>query len=221
MKAMILAAGRGERLRPLTDEHPKPLLPVMGKPLIEYTIEQLVGQGFQDLVINISYLGAQIKETLGNGQRFNAEINYSDEGDFPLETAGGIIHALPLLGDNPFLVVNGDIATNFNFSTLKEKEVDLAHLILVPNPDHHPDGDFGINNDLITERNSPCYTFSGIGLYHPQFFNHHPSGKSRLKPLLQGGIKEKRITGELHHDFWLDIGTVERLNQFKKHVKGL
>ena len=150
MKAMILAAGRGKRLRPLTDKHPKPLLPVAGKPLIEYTIERLVSEGFQDLVINIAYLGAQIKETLGNGQRFNAKINYSDEGSNPLETAGGIIHALPLLGEKPFIVVNGDIATDFNFSTLKEQPIDLAHLILVPNPEHHPHGDFAIKNTLIT-----------------------------------------------------------------------
>ncbi|HHZ69119.1 MAG TPA: nucleotidyltransferase family protein [Methylococcaceae bacterium] len=219
MKAMILAAGRGERLRPLTDKQPKPLLPIAGKPLIEYTIERLVSAGFQDLVINIAYLGTQIKDTLGNGHRFNAKISYSDEGSNPLETAGGIIHALPLLGNKPFIVINGDIATDFNFSTLKEKTIDLAHLILVPNPKHHPQGDFGIKDNLITENNSTRYTFSGIGLYHPKLFNHQPPGKSALKPLLQAGIQEKGISGELNHDFWLDIGTIERLNNFEKHVK--
>jgi MurNAc alpha-1-phosphate uridylyltransferase len=218
MKAMILAAGRGERLRPLTDKHPKPLLPVAGKPLIEYTIERLVSEGFQDLVINIAYLGTQIKETLGNGQRFNAKISYSDEGNNPLETAGGIIRALPLLGDKPFIVVNGDIATDFNFSTLKEQPIDLAHLILVPNPGHHPHGDFAIKNTLITENALPRYTFSGIGLYHPKLFNNQPVSKSALKPLLQTGIQAQGISGELSHDFWLDIGTVERLKQFEQHV---
>ena len=219
MKAMILAAGRGERLRPLTDKQPKPLLPVAGKPLIEYTIERLVSEGFHDLVINIAYLGAQIKETLGCGQRFNAKISYSDEGSNPLETAGGIIHALPLLGEKPFIVVNGDIATDFNFSTLKEQPIDLAHLILVPNPAHHPHGDFAIKNTLITENASPRYTFSGIGLYHPKLFNNQPVSKSALKPLLQAGIQAKGISGEFSHDFWMDIGTVERLNQFETQVK--
>ncbi len=219
MKALILAAGRGERMRPLTDITPKPLLPVAGKPLIEYTIEALVNQGITDLVINLSHLGKQIQQAIGNGKRFNATINYSDEGDSALETAGGIIHALPLLGNDPFLVVNGDIASDYPFSQLKNKPIDLAHLVLIPNPEHHPEGDFGLENGLVKKQAREYFTFSGIGLYHPDLFAQTPPGKSKLGPLLREAMQQNRISGELHTGFWMDIGTPERLIELEKYYE--
>lgn len=219
MKVLILAAGRGERMRPLTDTTPKPLLPVAGKPLIEYTIDALVAEGFTDLVINLSHLGKQIQQAIGNGKRFNATINYSDEGDSALETAGGIIHALPLLGNDPFLVVNGDIASDYPFSQLKHKHIDLAHLILIPNPGHHPEGDFGLENGMAKKQASEYFTFSGIGLYHPDLFAQTPPGKSKLGPLLREAMQQNRISGELHAGFWMDIGTPERLIELEKYYE--
>jgi MurNAc alpha-1-phosphate uridylyltransferase len=219
MKALILAAGRGERMRPLTDTTPKPLLPVAGKPLIEYTIEALVAEGITDLVINLSHLGKQIQQAIGNGAQFNATINYSDEGDSALETAGGIIHALPLLGDAPFLVVNGDIASDYAFGQLKHKHVDLAHLVLIPNPEHHPEGDFGLENGRVRKQASEYFTFSGIGIYHPDLFAQTAPGKSKLGPLLREAMQQNRISGELHTGFWMDIGTPERLIELEKYYK--
>lgn len=219
MKALILAAGRGERMRPLTDITPKPLLPVAGKPLIEYTIEALVNQGITDLVINLSHLGKQIQQAIGNGKRFNATINYSDEGDSALETAGGIIHALPLLGSDPFLVVNGDIASDYAFGQLTNKPIDLAHLVLIPNPLHHPEGDFGLENGMVKKQTSEYFTFSGIGLYHPNLFAQTPPGKSKLGPLLREAMQQNRISGELHTGFWMDIGTPERLIELEKYYE--
>ncbi len=218
MKAMILAAGRGERMRPLTDHTPKPLLLVAGKPIIEHTIEQLVTAGFTDIVINHAHLGVQIEQTLGNGQALGASIQYSPEGEQGLETAGGIINALPLLGDEVFLVVNGDIATDFDFATLKNIPVDLAHLVLVPNPTHHPDGDFGINNaGLVDEQAQEQLTFSGIGLYSPKLFYGLPAGSHKLGPLLRQAIAKQRVSGQKHTGFWLDIGTPERLQELNAY----
>ena len=219
MKALILAAGRGERMRPLTDTTPKPLLPVAGKPLIEYTIEALVNQGITDLVINLSHLGKQIQKAIGNGKRFNATINYSAEGDSALETAGGIIHALPLLGNDPFLVVNGDIASDYPFGQLKHKSIDLAHLVLIPNPEHHPEGDFGLEKGMVKKQANEYFTFSGIGLYHPDLFAQTPPGKSKLGPLLREAMQQNRISGELHKGFWMDIGTPERLIELEKYYE--
>jgi len=213
MKAMILAAGRGERMRPLTDHIPKPLLPVAGKPIIVHTINQLVSAGFHDIVINHAHLGSQIETALGSGEQFGATIRYSPEGEEALETAGGIINALPLLGNEVFLVVNGDIATDFPFAELKKQPVDLAHLVSVANPAHHPQGDFGLNKDgKVNVNGSERFTFSGIGLYHPDLFTGTPPGKSRLWPLLLQAIPDGRVTGEKYSGFWMDIGTPERLN---------
>ena len=214
MKAMILAAGRGERMRPLTDHTPKPLLKAAGKPLIEYTIAALVKAGITDIIINLAHLGAQIQSYLGDGSQYQANINYSDEGETGLETAGGIKKALPLLGDAPFLVINGDISCDFPLQNLVNKKIDLAHLILVKNPVHHPTGDFALNGQstLATE-GKPKYTYSGIGLYHPDLFANIGHGKSALAPLLKTAMQAKRITGELHHGFWMDIGTPERLEE--------
>lgn len=218
MKAMILAAGRGERMRPLTDHTPKPLLLVGGKPIIEHTINQLVTAGFDDIVINHAHLGEQIETKLGNGQQFGATIHYSPEGEQGLETAGGIISALPLLGDDTFLVVNGDIATDFDFATLKNMPVDLAHLVLVPNPEHHPEGDFGLNSTgLVDEQASEQLTFSGIGLYNPKLFANLSAGSRKLGPLLRQAIAKQQVSGQKHAGFWMDIGTPERLQELNMY----
>ncbi len=218
MKAMILAAGRGERMRSLTNNTPKPLLQAAGKTLIVHTIEQLVSAGFEEIVINIAYLGEQIKLLIGNGQQFGANIVYSDEGNQALETAGGIIKALPLLGEEPFLVVNADIAHNYNFCNLIKQPVDLAHLILIPNPAHHPEGDFHLtNHGILTEQGLPKYTFSGIGIYNPGLFDNIPPGKTKLAPLLKQAMPEHRISGEVFDGFWMDIGTPERLAELENH----
>lgn len=219
MRAMILAAGRGERMRPLTDNTPKPLLLAAGKSLIERTIEQLVKAGFTELVINHAYLGKQIETALGDGLKFGATIRYSPEGENGLETAGGIINALPLLGDKPFLVVNGDIATDFPFDTLKNQSVDLAHLVLVPNPEHHASGDFhlGSNNSLSSDGQTK-WTFSGIGIYSPEFFNSAPKNSTKLAPLLRTAMSTQRVTGQLFEGFWMDIGTPERLQTLENHL---
>ncbi len=219
MKAMILAAGRGERMRPLTDTTPKPLLLAGGKPIIQHTIEQLVSAGFKEIVINTAHLGEQIKGTLGNGNYLGAEIFYSDEGDTGLETAGGIINALPLLGnDAPFLVVNGDIANDYDFSLLYNRTIDLAHLVLIPNPTHHPEGDFHLsNNGLAKVQGKPTLTFSGIGLYHPELFENTAPGKTKLAPLLRLAMTQNRVTAEQFNGFWMDIGTPQRLNDLDQY----
>lgn len=214
MKVMILAAGRGERMRPLTDRTPKPLLLAAGKPLIQHTIEQLVAAGFNDIVINHAHLGAQIEDRLGNGNRLGANISYSSEGKQALETAGGIINALHLLGDEAFLVVNGDIATDFPFAKLKNQPVDLAHLVLVDNPAHHPEGDFGLDKSgLVVANAAEQFTFSGIGLYRPELFENIPAGPSKLGPLLRQAIAKGRVSGQKTDGFWMDIGTPERLQE--------
>lgn len=214
MKAMILAAGRGERMRPLTDHTPKPLLPVAGRALIEYTIRQLVAAGVTDIIINHAHLGRQIETHLGDGRQFGAVINYSPEGEQGLETAGGIIHALPLLGDAPFLVVNGDIATDFPFARLKNLNLDLAHLVLVENPEHHREGDFAMDQaGQVTEHGTPKLTFSGIGVYRPELFRNTPPGTKKLAPLLRSAMAEQHVSGQTHDGFWMDIGTPQRLQE--------
>ena len=220
MKAMILAAGRGERMRPLTDHTPKPLLPVAGKSLIEHTIDQLVSAGFTDLVINHAHLGYQIEEKLGNGNALGADIVFSPESDGALETAGGIVNALTLLGNDVFLVVNGDIATDFPFAKLKDVNVDLAHLVLIDNPVHHPQGDFGFDSKgRVVETDGEKFTFSGIGLYHPDLFKDTPPGKSKLAPILRAAMKADKVTGQYYSGFWMDIGTPERLQELDDRLK--
>lgn len=218
MKAMILAAGRGERMRPLTDHTPKPLLLAAGKPLIEHTIRQLVAAGFYDIVINHAHLGLQIETCLGNGNQFGANISYSSEGEQALETAGGIINAMHLLGNEAFLVVNGDIATDFPFAELKNRTVDLAHLVLVDNPAHNAQGDFGLDSTgLVISIGADQLTFSGIGLYRPELFNNIPAGPSKLAPLLRKAIAERRVSGQKMNGFWMDIGTPERLQELDSY----
>jgi len=211
MKVMILAAGLGERMRPLTDKTPKPLLKVGGIPLILWHIERLAHDGFKEIVINIAHLGYQIPEALGDGSEWGVHISYSDEQEEGgLESAGGIVKALPLLGDETFLVISGDIWCDYDFVYDKKlPEGILAHLILVPNPEHNPEGDFALNDGFVTD--AKAYTFSGIGYYSPKLFEGVPYGKSALAPLLREAMKEGNVTGELYEGEWLDIGTPERL----------
>lgn len=219
MKAMILAAGRGERMRPLTDKTPKPLLKVAGKMLVEYHLENLSRAGVQDVVINYAWLGSQIASALGDGKHYGLKIIYSDEGDTALETAGGIIKALPLLDEEPFIVVNGDIWTDFDFRHLK-KPADQIHLILVDNPEHNPQGDFALNGTKVVlgqvgqqPDQLPLLTYSGIGVYSPEIFTKLKAGIRPLAPILRQAIKESKVTGEHYRGHWWDIGTPERLQE--------
>ncbi len=219
MKAMILAAGRGERMRPLTDHTPKPLLEVRGKPLIVWHIEKLSQAGFKEIVINIAHLGYKIPETLGDGSAWGVNIRYSDEQESgALESAGGIIKALPLLGNEPFLVVNGDVFCDYEFNANFNLDDNLAHLILVPNPEHNPDGDFGLKDACVLNKDKIQYTFSGIGYYNPKLFKNLSIEKSALAPLLRAEIKNKNISGELFSGVWHDIGTPERLKEINKKL---
>ena len=213
MKAMILAAGRGERLRPLTDETPKPLIKVAGKSLIEYHIDNLASAGIKDIIINTAWLAEKIHQQLGDGSNYGVTIQYSDEGT-AMETAGGIINALPLLGDEPFLVVNGDICCDFDFSSLDTlKDGIQAHLILVENPDHNPEGDFSLQDELVKNTGKTMYTFSGIGIYSTDFFAEQQSGISPLAPLIRNKCEENLVSGQLHEGRWTDVGTIERLQE--------
>lgn len=217
MKAMILAAGLGERMRPLTDTLPKPLLEVHDKPLIVWHIEKLAKAGFKDIIINIAHLGYKIPETLGNGSAWGVNIIYSDEQKSgALESAGGIIKALPLLGNEPFLVVNGDIFCDYEFDLNFNLGNNLAHLILVPNPAHNPDGDFGLKNACVLNQDDNKYTFSGIGYYNPKLFKNLVVEKSALAPLLRAEIKNRNISGELFSGIWHDIGTPQRLKEINE-----
>ena len=211
MKAMILAAGLGTRMCPLTDKTPKPLLKVGGIPLIVWHIERLAHDGYTDIVINIAHLGYQIPEALGDGSEWGVKITYSDEQEEgALESAGGIVKALPLLSDDTFVVVNGDVWTDYDFQDHRKlAEGILAHLVLVPNPEHNPEGDFALDGNRVIDNKQ--YTFSGIGYYSPKLFDGVPYGKSALAPLLRAAMKEGKVTGELYEGEWLDIGTPERL----------
>jgi len=219
MKAMILAAGLGTRMRPLTDYTPKPLLKVGGIPLIVWHIERLAHEGFDEIVINIAHLGWHIPKALGDGSHWGVKISYSDEQEEGgLETLGGIVKALPLLEDgDPFLVLNGDIWTDYPYDPHKQlSEGILAHLILVPNPPHNPTGDFALDGNRVID--NPQYTFSGIGYYSPKLFEGVDYGKAPLAPLLRAAMKEGKVTGELYEGEWLDIGTPERLEQLNAEL---
>jgi MurNAc alpha-1-phosphate uridylyltransferase len=215
MKAMILAAGRGERLRPITDNIPKPLVKVKGKSLIQYHVESLVAAGFTDLVINHAWHGEKIEQALGDGSQFGASIVYSAEGK-ALETGGGIFKALPLLGDEPFLVVNGDVFTDYPFSELVNQPSKLVHLVLVCNPPQHPKGDFALQGNLLQREGNDKQTFSGIGVYSPKLFKDCQSGRFPLAPLLFKAIEQSQATGEVYHGVWEDVGTVDRLQKLNE-----
>ncbi len=208
---MVLAAGRGERMRPLTDGTPKPLLPVRGKPLIVYHLERLAALGVREVVINLAWLGEQIRAALGDGAPWNLHIRYSDEGQQALETGGGIFQALPWLGPEPFMVVNADVFTDLDFASLRIADDALAHLVLVPNPPQHPNGDFALTAGRVQTRGSPRLTYSGIGLYRPALFEGCGAGKFPLKPLLDRAIHAGRLHGECYQGLWSDVGTIDRL----------
>jgi N-acetyl-alpha-D-muramate 1-phosphate uridylyltransferase len=209
--AMILAAGRGERMRPMTDTTPKPLLKVRGQPLIERHVTGLARAGIERIVINLAWLGSQIREYLGDGARYGVSIVYSEEQPRALETAGGIFHALPHLAPGPFAVVNGDIYTDFPFGTLELTSERDAHLVLVPNPVQHPLGDFGLEQGLALAQAASRYTFSGIAVYGCGFFAGCTEGAYPLKPLLLRSMAAKRCSAQLYTGLWEDVGTPERL----------
>lgn len=220
MRAMILAAGRGERMRPLTDTTPKPLLQVGGKSLIEHHIIRLVAAGFHDLVVNHAHLGTQIERVLGDGQRYGAQIHYSPEVQ-ALETGGGIFQALPLLGNAPFAVINSDVWTDYPFVYLKQSFAGLAHLVLVDNPSHHPNGDFQLTVEgQVCTNGMATLTFSGIGVYHPDLFATCTASKFPLAPLLCDAMARGLVTGEHYRGDWVDVGTPERLIALRERVGG-
>jgi N-acetyl-alpha-D-muramate 1-phosphate uridylyltransferase len=210
-RAMVLAAGRGERMRPLTDQVPKPLLLVRGKPLIVHHLERLARCGVRDVVINVAWLGDRIRAALGDGAAFGVSIHYSEEGAQALETGGGIFQALPWLGSEPFLVVNGDVFTDFDFAALSIAPEAWAHLLLVPNPVQHPQGDFALEDGRVAETGSPRWTYSGIGLYRARLFDGCQPGRFPLLPRLKHAIAAGCLTGEVYRGSWSDVGTVERL----------
>jgi MurNAc alpha-1-phosphate uridylyltransferase len=222
---MLLAAGRGERMRPLTDHTPKPLLEVGGKPLIAWHIENLVRAGIREIVINHAHLGTQIEKALGDGNQFGAHIQYSPEAS-ALETAGGIANALPLLGNEPFAVINSDIFCDYDFARLPSRAAalqasgDAVHLVLVDNPPHHPNGDFLLHNGRIEDRSNLRLTFSGIGIYQPVLFKDIPRGSiAPLAPLLRAQIALGKVSGEHHQGFWADVGTPQRLAELDRQVR--
>ena len=208
MRAMVMAAGRGERMRPLTDSKPKPLLEARGKPLIAHHLESLAAAGFGEVVINLSWLGEQIREYLGDGRSFGLSIEYSPEPE-PLEVAGGIVQAIDLLSER-FVVVNADVYTDYDFARLRAVESD-AHIVLVANPEQHPLGDFVLEDGLISNADSPRHTYSGIGCFRRDFFTGLERGKRALAPMLREAAEQGRVTGEFYSGQWHDIGTVARL----------
>ena len=216
MKALVFAAGLGERMRPLTDTTPKPLLLAGGKPLIEWHLEKLAAIGIREVVVNTSWLAEQFPRTLGDGSRWGIDLHCIYEGATPLETGGGLWNALPFLrdGDEAFIAVNGDVWTDFDFAqTGIDADAD-AHLVLVPNPPQHPRGDFTLAGGRVGEDSSPGamrYTYSGLGVYRPGFFAGCTPGRFPLLPLLQRAIAARRLTGQLYGGLWQDIGTPERL----------
>lgn len=219
MKAMILAAGRGERLRPLTDTTPKPLLPVRGKPLIEWHVIALRDAGFTELVVNVSWLKEQLIAFLGDGRRWGVRITISEEPPGALETGGGIRHALPLLGER-FVVVNGDVVTDFPFAGLRDQPAvdDLAHLVLAPNPPQHPRGDFVLHAGRVADTGTEKHTFSGIGVYRASLLAAHAPGVFPLAPLLQAAMADNRVSGEYYQGVWNDAGTPAQLEALQ-HAK--
>jgi MurNAc alpha-1-phosphate uridylyltransferase len=235
MRAMILAAGRGERMRPLTDKMPKSMLEVNGKPLIQYHVENLVQAGIVDIVINHALFGEQIEAYLNDGKALGANISYSAEDDQPLETAGGIVKALPLLGEKPFVTVNADIWTDFPFQNLL-RELDgrsddsanyqadhqgnhLAHIILVDNPEHNAKGDFALSDGKALNQGEPMLTFSGISVFRPELFKDCSSGSMPLAPILREASSQGWVTGSHYQGRWQDIGTPERLSDLRQIYK--
>ena len=224
MKAMILAAGRGERMRPLTDQTPKPLLVAGGKPLIVWHLERLAAAGFREIVINHAHLGAQIEQVLGDGSQWGLHIRYSPEPPGALETAGGIAQALPLLGDEPFLVVNGDVWCDVDFGRFFRLTAEgwqpAAHLVMVANPVHHADGDFSLEgNHIVYAHGGQTLTYAGIAVFSPAFFRDVPLGQPlKLRPLLDAAIAAGTLTGERFTGRWVDVGTPQRLAELDQEL---
>ena len=232
MKALIFAAGLGERMRPLTDTTPKPLLEVGGKRLVEWHLEKLAACGIEDVVINTSWLAEQFPEVLGDGARWGLRIRYSYEGATPLETGGGMLHALPLLGDEPFLLVNGDVWTDLDFATLPREPEGLAHLVMVDCPPQATQGDFALDADGHVRSDGPQrLTYAGIGVYRPQLMDgwrehSRDAGaddnppRFRLAPILRAHMADGRIHGRHHRGRWTDVGTPERLARLDAELRG-
>ena len=214
-RAMILAAGRGQRLRPLSDRLPKALMQVHGRPLIEHLLLALCSAGVNEAVVNLSWLGAMVRSRLGDGSRFGLRIRYSDEGDSALETGGGIRRALPLLGDDPFWVVNADVRTDFTFAAPGLLAGDLAWLMLVANPTHNPNGDFRLRAQRVGNA-GPSYTFAGVSVLSPELFRDARDGKFALAPLLREAAARGRVAGHLHEGYWADAGTAGRLEEIRR-----
>jgi MurNAc alpha-1-phosphate uridylyltransferase len=239
MKALLFAAGRGERMRPLTDATPKPLLEAGGKRLVEWHLERLAASGVREVVINIAYLAERFPEVLGDGSRYDVRIEYSREGEVPLETGGGMLHALPLLGDAPFLAINADIFTDFDFATLPAEPRGVAELVLVDNPPQHPQGDFGIDADgkLLARADAPdakrALTFAGLGVYRSEILRdwqaivgdaagaREAPPRFSITPLLRAAIARGEVAWRQHRGVWTDIGTPQRLAELDARLRSL
>jgi MurNAc alpha-1-phosphate uridylyltransferase len=221
MKAMILAAGRGERMRPLTDTTPKPLLRIGGQTMIERHVHALARAGITDLVVNHAHLGEQIEKALGDGNAYGVEISYSPEKGGALETGGGIFNALPLLGSEPFLVVNSDVWTDYPFEQLPDGPEGVAHLVMVDNPEQHPQGDFSLSMGQLSSKGPAMLTYSGIGVYRPELFAGCAAGAFPLAPLLRQAMDAGQVSGEHYRGRWFDIGTPERLDAVNRVVINL
>ena len=215
MRAMILAAGRGERLRPLTDHLPKPLLEVDGRPLIVHHLERLAAAGFREIVINLAHLGEMLRDALGDGTHWGLNIQYSQEPPGALDTGGGIGRALPLLGESPFAVINSDVFTQYPMARLRAIKCEHAHLVMVPNPEHHPNGDFVLRGGYLSPVGKPRLTFSGISVYHPRFFSSAAGERYSVVPMLEAAMHSQKVTGEIYRGAWHDIGTLERLEKLR------
>lgn len=221
MKAMILAAGRGERMRPLTDTTPKPLLRIGGQTMIERHVHALARAGITDLVVNHAHLGEQIEKALGDGNAYGVEISYSPEKGGALDTGGGIFNALPLLGSEPFLVVNSDVWTDYPFEQLPDGPEGVAHLVMVDNPEQHPQGDFSLSMGQLSSKGPAMLTYSGIGVYRPELFAGCAAGAFPLAPLLRQAMDAGQVSGEHYRGRWFDIGTPERLDAVNRVVINL
>jgi len=219
MQVLILAAGRGERMRPLTDHTPKPLLTAGGRPLIEYHLDALARAGLRDVVVNLAHLGDRIRAALGNGARYGLRIRYSDEGEQALETGGGIMRALDLLDDAPFAVVNADVYTDYPYAGLPAAPPGLAHLVLVDNPVHHAQGDFALDHGMVRSAGEARFTYSGIGVYRPALFDGCLPGVFPLAPVLRGAMDAGQVSGEHYGGRWVDVGTPERLNELDRTLR--
>jgi MurNAc alpha-1-phosphate uridylyltransferase len=218
VKALLLAAGRGERMRPLTDTLPKPLLPVGGRPLIAWHLAALARAGIREVVINLSWLGGTLRAALGDGSAYGVSLAYSEEGPVALETGGGIVRALPLLGPQPFLVVSGDVWTELDFARVRLEPDALAHLVLIPNPPHHPRGDFGLQSGWVVNRDSERLTYGNVGIYRPEFFAGFADGRFPLIQPLKRGIDARQVRGEIFGGRWCDVGTPARLAELNESL---